>query len=214
MKKYYIILFWTIWLFLIAVGFYTISKTVVLSTVFSNFALTLNLFERVTGVLLFTLLFIQIVLGAFMDKLEGLLGSLVFKVHTFFGPVIYVIALIHPLFLFIFNFKIFHTFDPFYIYTQACLLCNKKIELFYSFGRIGLWLLTITVIAGLFRKTEGWLKKNWRKLHILNYLVFFLIAVHGYFIGSDFKVFPFNYFFYASIITVFITIILKIFKRI
>ena len=148
-----------------------------------------------------------------MNKLTSKLGNWVFKIHAVQGPVIYLLALIHPLFLFVFNYKIFHTFDPFYIYTQACLLCKPAIELFYTFGRLSIWLLTIGVLAVLFRNSDNWLKKNWRKLHCFNYVVFFLISLHGYFIGSDFKVFPLNYFFYFSVVIILSTVVIKLFKN-
>ena len=213
MKKNKII-FWVIWLTLVFLGFYTISKTIIFSTVFSDYSLTLNFLERVSGVFIFTLLFIQIILGAYMDRLSKWFGSWIIKVHTIQGPFIYFLALIHPFFLLIFNFKLFHTTNPFYIYTQVCFLCKNKTELLYSFGRLALWFLTIGVFAAIFRNSDGWLKKNWRKLHALNYLVFFFVAIHGYFLGRDFKIFPLNYLFYISIATVFFTIILKLFKKI
>lgn len=213
MKKNKII-FWVIWLGLLCLGFYTISKTIVPSTVFSNYLLTLNFLERVSGVFIYTLLFIQIILGAYMEKLSSKFGSWIYKVHAIQGPVIYLLALIHPFFLLIFNFKLFNTLDPFYIYTQVCLLCKNKIELLYMFGRLGLWFLTIGFFVAIFKSSDNWLKKNWRKLHALNYLVFFFVAVHGYFLGSDFRAFPLNYFFYIALITVLSTIILKLFRKI
>lgn len=184
MKKNKII-FWVIWLGLLSLGFYTISKTIVVSP--------LNFLERVSGVFIFTLLFIQIMLGAYMDKLTSKFGSWIFKVHAIQGPIIYLLALIHPLFLLIFNYKVFHTIDPFYIYTQACLLCPKQLELFYTFGRLGLWFLTIGVFAA-----------NWKKLHFINYVVFFFVAMHGWFVGSDFRLSPLKFFYWLSIVTIFL----------
>ena len=103
MKKYKIG-FWLIWLALVSLGFYTILKTVILPTVFSDYSLTLNFLERITGVFIFTLLFIQIILGAYMGKLINKFGSWIFKIHTIQGPFIYLLAIIHPLFLFVFNY--------------------------------------------------------------------------------------------------------------
>ncbi len=200
------IIFWVIWLVLVFLGPYAILKTPIVST--------LNFLERVSGVFVFTLLFIQIILGAYMEKLSSKFGNWIFKVHEVQGPFIYLLALVHPLFLLVFNFKVFHILDPFYIYTQVCLLCKNKTELLYTFGRLAIWLLTISVFAAIFRNSDAWLKKNWRKFHILNYVVFFLVAIHGYFLGGDFKIFPLNYFFYVSVVTVFSTIVLKLFRKI
>jgi predicted ferric reductase len=213
MKKY-IIAFWIIWLALVFVGQFTILKSVSFPKVLTDFGLTLNLLERVSGVFIYTLLFVQIISGAYMDKLTNKLGGWIFKVHTIQGPFIYLFALIHPLLLLVFNYKIFHTLDPFYIYTQVCFLCKTNRELFYTFGRLGLWFLSIGVFVALFRNSDDWLKMNWRKLHALNYIAFFFVALHGYFIGGDFRIIPLNYLFYASLILVVSTIILKIVRKI
>jgi len=213
MKKY-ITLYLVVLLTLVSLGFYTISKTVVFPTVFSNYSLTINFLERISGVFIFTLLFIQIMLGAYMKKLSPKFGGWIDKVHATQGPIIYILAVIHPFFLLIFNFKVFHTVDPFYIYTQVCFLCKNKFELLYTFGRLGIWFLTIGIFAALFKNSDKWMKTNWKKLHIVNYFVFFFVAVHGYFLGSDFKIFPLNYLFYASVITIFSTILLKLVKKI
>lgn len=207
--------FWVIWLVLVLLGPYFITKTVVFPKIFSDYGLTLNFLERVSGVSIFTLLFIQIVLGAYMEKLSDKLGNWVYKVYTIQGPVIYLLAIVHPFFQLIFNYKLFHTLDPFYIYTQVCFLCKNKTELLYSFGRLAFWFLTLDVFAAIFKNSDGWLKKNWKKLHLFNYyIVFFLVAIHGYFLGSDFKVFPLNYFFYTSIMFVLTTVILKLSRKI
>lgn len=213
MKKNKII-FWVIWLTIVSLGQYAILKTVVFPKVFSDYGLTLNFLGRLSGIFIFTLLFIQIILGAYMEKLSSKFGGWIFKVHAIQGLVIYLLALIHPLFLLIFNFKVFHIIDPFYIYTQVCFLCKNKSEFLYTFGRLAIWFLTIGVFVAIFRSSDSWLNKNWRKLHTLNYLVFFFVAIHGYFLGGDFNVFPLNYLFYTSVITVLSTIILKLFKKI
>lgn len=203
MKKYYKqsladkvgkIIFWAIWLTLVSLGLYTICKTVNFTILFSNYSLTLNFLERVSGVFIFTLLFIQIILGAYMQELTKRFGSWIFKVHAIQGPVIYLLAIIHPMFLLVFNYKVFHTIDPFYIYTQACLLCKSWQELFYTFGRLAFWFLAIGVLAA-----------NWKKLHLINYVVFFFAALHGWFVGSDFHLSPLKFFYWLSIAAVFLT---------
>lgn len=166
MKKY-IIIFWIIWLGLVFFGFYTVLNTPISST--------LNFFERISGILLFSLLFIQIVLGK--------------KIN----PVIYLLALIHPFFLLIFNFKLFHTIDPFYIYTQVCFLCKNKLELFYTFGRLAIWFLVVGIFAA-----------NWKKSYLFSYVAFFFVALHAWFVGSDFHSSPLKYVFWLAIVAVFL----------
>lgn len=172
MKKN-IIIFWCIWLGLVILGPYTILKTPIVST--------LNLLERISGVFIFSLLFIQIALKKIVN------------------PVILLLVFIHPLFLLIFNYKVFHTLDPFYIYTQACLLCKTNLELFYTFGRLAIWFLIIGIFA-----------LKWRKLHFFNYAAFFFAALHGWFVGSDFRASPLKFFFWLSILAVFLTVLRKV----
>lgn len=176
MHKYFKYIYWIIWLGLVILGPYTILKTPISST--------LNLLERVSGVIVFSLLFIQIVLKKNIN------------------PLIYLLVFIHPLFLFVFNYKVFHTLDPFYIFTQVCLLCKTNLELFYTFGRLGFWFLTLAVFAA-----------NWQKLYFVNYVVFFLVALHGWFVGSDFHAFPLNFFFWLSILAVFLTVLSEVLPK-
>jgi DMSO/TMAO reductase YedYZ heme-binding membrane subunit len=35
------------------------------------------------------------------------------------------------------------------------------------------------------------MRLNWRKLHVLNYLVFLIVGLHGFLVGTDFKVQPY-----------------------
>lgn len=129
MKKYKII-FWIIWLAIVTIGPYTISKNIVFPKVFSDYGLTLNFLERLSGVFIFTLLFIQIILGAYMKELTGRFGGWVLKVHTVQGPIIYLLAIIHPLFLLIFNFKVFHTFDPFIFIPKLVFFVRNRLNYF------------------------------------------------------------------------------------
>ena len=56
-----------------------------------------NLIQRFLGLAAFTLLFIQLISGAFMDKLTKKFGGRVFKFHIFEGILIYCLAVLHPL---------------------------------------------------------------------------------------------------------------------
>jgi predicted ferric reductase len=95
--------------------------------------------------------------------------------------------------LLLFNFVAKKGFNPFYVFVDFCILCRTKLELFYSFGRFGFYLLTLAVIAAVVRSSPWW-KENWRYFHYLNYVLFFLIATHAFFVGSDFS--PKGYLFY------------------
>jgi len=205
MKKYYKIIFWLIWLAFVFVGPYTIIKNSRLDLVFSSPGLTIVFFQRMTGVLAFILFFLQIVLGANMPKLKQILGDWLFEFHGIEGLFTFFLFLLHPILYLLYYRSLYHVIDPFYVFTQVCLIC-KKTEIIYSLGRVSFWLGGLAVVAALFRDAPGWLSKNWRKIHIINYLVFFLMAIHGWFADSDFHLSPLKFIYWFSIIVVILTL--------
>jgi hypothetical protein len=162
-----------------------------LALVLKNSATLTNYIQRILGLTAFTLMFVQIILGAFMDKLEEKLGDWVFRYHVIEGIIIYSLALMHPLTFMIFNHFTGAGWNPYLVFINACLLCRTPIYYYYTLGMISFWLLSITVFAGLFRKATPWLKANWRKLHVMNYAIFLIVGAHGFLIGTDFQYQPF-----------------------
>lgn len=140
--------------------------------------------QRASGLILFTLMAFQIFLGALMPILTKKFGKWVFNYHLTQGIIIASLAIFHPITFLILNFISKKVFDPFYIFTDFCVLCLTKIELYYSFGRFAFWILASGITAAHIRKWNWW-KENWRFVHIFNYIVFFLVAIHAWFIGSD-----------------------------
>jgi predicted ferric reductase len=51
-------------------------------------------------------------------------------------------------------------------------------------GRPAFWLIAIAALTALFRTAVG---RNWRIIHWLNYLAFFLGTIHGQLIGTSFN---------------------------
>jgi hypothetical protein len=203
------LLFLSIWLLTILLGPITVILNASRIGIPLNTLLIVNLIQRLAGLLAFTLIFWQIVLGAFMEKWEKYLGNWVFKFHLTQGAIAYSLIFLHPISLLFFIFIARGVIDPFYIFTDFCVLCQTKPELYYTFGRISFWLVSAAILAATVRKLPWW-RQNWRKFHILNYLVFFLIGVHAWFIGSDTSNFPFVIFFLATIPMVSVIAISKI----
>jgi len=165
-------------------------------SIYKNYSLSLtvlNLLQRLSGSLALFLLFVQIVIGAYRPRLSSILGSWVMNFHIWQGRVAYFLVLLHTFSLLLFNFVAKKGFNPFYVFIDFCILCRTKLELFYSFGRFGFYLLTLALIAAVVRNKPWW-KENWRYFHYLNYVLFFLIAPHAFFVGSDFS--PKGYLFY------------------
>jgi len=150
-----------------------------------------NFLQRIFGLAAFTLMFTQILLGAFMEKLTEKLGAWVFSFHIFEGILIYTLALLHPLIFMAYNHFIGQGWNPYAVFINVCLLCQTATGYYYTLGMISFWLLTVTVFAGFFRASSPWMRLNWRKLHVFNYVVFLIAGLHGFLIGTDFKVQPF-----------------------
>lgn len=144
-----------------------------------------NFLLRVLALVALPLLAWQITLGAFMGQLASKLGGWVAKYHFNQGIIIGTLILMHPLMRLVERYLSVATLNPFYIFTDVCLLCQDKNELYYSFGRFGFWLIVMAIIAAKLREWDWW-KANWRYFHWANYLGFLVIFVHGLKIGTDF----------------------------
>lgn len=193
-------IFIIIWLILLSLGPITVIR--------NTPELSINFFQRMFGLWAFTLLFIQIILGAFMQKLTEKLGGWVFKFHITEGLFAYALVFSHPLLFAVLNYQTSGVFNPFYVYLGFSL---KDIELFYSFGRSAFWLMTLAVVAALLR-TQPWLQNNWRKFHILNYFVFFAVWYHSFKVGTDIGTFPFSFFHGPSLIIVLGIVLYRLFS--
>ncbi len=210
MKNKYVFIFF--WILLLSIPIYTIFKNTNLQIVFTKPALQLNLIQRLSGLIVFTLLPIQITLGAFMTRLAEKFGSWIFWFHITQAILIYVLILVHPI-TFLFLRKLTGgPFDPFYIFTDYCLLCSTKFELYLTFGRLAFVCLTLGYLAGKFR-TIVLLRKHWKKFHYFNYLGFFLISFHAFKVGSDLRTRPFVYYFWAALVWVAGVTICKAIKK-
>lgn len=185
------IVFFVVWLGLLSVAFFTVLKYLPFSFAIKSPLYTSNLIQRLTGLGLFTLLFFQVVLGAFMDFWKKRLGGWIYNFHIFEGVLIYFLIFLHPVAFYFFNHYAGKGVSLLYVYTNICALCPNKLELYYTLGRVCFWLLNITVLAGLFRAATPFMRKNWRNFHVLNYLVFLVVGIHGLSLGSDFMQMPF-----------------------
>ena len=152
---------------------------------------------RAAGLLLFVLLVIQINLGAHMSYLIDKFGARLFKFHTTLGKVIYGLAFIHPLLAVLSGVRLLPSWAPG--------------EFYYNFGRMAFVLLNLAVLAALFRTTP-FLSKFWHKIHILNYAVFYFVAIHSWGVGTDTRVFPFVIIYWLGVTTVTATVVSKFYK--
>jgi cytochrome b561 len=188
MKK---VIFLTGLLVIISLTFLTIIQVTPVTLAFSTPVLLANYIQRVLGLLIFSLFFIQIILGAFMDKISRKFGKWIFNFHVFEGILVYILAFLHPISYLLTVYFAGAGFDPYMVFVNACIICKSPNDYFLTLGRVSFWLLSISVSAALFRKATPWLKANWRKFHVLNYFIFLMVGLHGFLLGSDFRVQPF-----------------------
>lgn len=160
--------------------------------------LWVNIFQRAVALIAIVMVFWQIVLGSNMHRWIERYGAWVFKFHLTEGAIAYTLIFLHPLSFLLFNYIATKVFDPFYVYTGFCVLCQTRTELFYSFGRAAFWMVSAAVLAAKLR-TLPWWREYWRKIHILNYLVFIFVVVHSFFVGTDSHSFPFILFYFVSV---------------
>lgn len=188
-------LFLVIWLIVVSVGPITLLINFPLESLFVKQALTINFFQRLIGLILFSLIFTQVVLGSQLSSwIEKLTGK-IFRFHIVEGVVSYILMIAHPILGSLNGVSLIPIFT--------------RNELLYNLGRFGFMLFTIGVFAGLYR-SQPFIIRHWKKFHMLNYVAFFLIAVHSYYVGSDTQSFPFIVLWWIATITVSIIVILKL----
>ena len=203
-------LFYFIWFSIILISsFSIISGPYFLG--FKKILPLLNFIQRVSALILLPLIAFQIFLGSSMTRLTEKLGGWVLRFHFRQGIIIALLIFIHPITLLVQNFIATHKFNPFYVFTDFCLLCPIKLEFYYSLGRIGFWLILIAVIAAKLRNWDWW-RQNWRYFHILNYFAFFFVSVHGFFVGTDTKSNIYLPLFFVSIALVVFSITTRIYR--
>ncbi len=140
---------------------------------------------RVAGQLAFTLVFLQIVLGLQHRRIERWLDlpSLV-PVHRSVGLAAFLIALSHPI---LFEWaRQLRTGQSTVTVTFWPPWRTGFYELHQLFGALGLYLLLVGVLAGVFGPRLA--PRAWRTVHYVNYVVFFLVWYHSIRIGTSTRI--------------------------
>lgn len=207
-----ILIFCLIWLVFFSVGSITVYLNSNISLVFSKKVVTVNFFQRILGLTAYSLLFVQIILGAFMPFWRKQFGSIALNIHITNGLIAYTLVVLHPLMWVLINYLVRSKIDPYFPFIDVCLLCKNWQEWVYNFGRIGFWFITIAVTAGLFRGYNRFMALNWRKFHYLNYVAFISLYVHSLGIGSDVGTMPFTLIHGPALFIVVGVIAFKLFK--
>jgi DMSO/TMAO reductase YedYZ heme-binding membrane subunit len=119
-------------------------------------------------------IFLAIVSSAYMPQLVRFFGRPFIKVHHVASITALVAMMVHPLSLAWENGTL-SVFVPRF----------DSLRVFLTFaGRVVWPLVGIAALAAWLRKPIG---KNWRLIHYLNYLAFWLVTAHAILIGSSFQ---------------------------
>lgn len=133
-----------------------------------------NFVIRFGAIFGFTSMFIATMMTPFVVQLYKIFGKPFIKIHHIYSITGLILITIHPV--------------AFAIFKLDITVFVPDFSSWYGFwslgGRLALILIYLAVIGVLLRKT---IKKNWRVIHILNYVALFLAYIHGVLIGSDFQ---------------------------
>jgi DMSO/TMAO reductase YedYZ heme-binding membrane subunit len=180
--------FWILYIAFLAVPAITIWQTADSST-FSDTANLPYFVLRVFGLYGLTLIAIQTLLGAFMPFFIRNLGPWVRKFHIFQGIFAYLLILLHPI-----MYSLFELPHVGIIKTFVDILphFSTSFEVYMDLGKLAFILLSVGVAAGLLRNNPKVIA-HWRLVHRANYLVFAIVMLHSWLIGSDTHIAPFVY---------------------
>lgn len=126
------------------------------------------------GLYAFTLLWFQLMLGSMMPWLRRLYRR-VEAWHRVQGVFVLLFATLHPLYI-----LIGLGFEKYFAYDWIASVQYPYLVVAYS----ALGLMYTTVLTALLRQVS-FVRRWWRQVHVLNYLVFGLAWVHSWNLGTD-----------------------------
>ena len=133
-----------------------------------------NFIIRFGAIFGFASMFIATMMTPFVVQLYKFFGKPFIKIHHLYSIAGLILITLHPV--------------AFAIWKLDITVFLPDFTSWYGFwslgGRLALILIYIAVLGALLRKK---ITKNWRIIHVLNYVALFLAYVHGVLIGSDFQ---------------------------
>lgn len=134
---------------------------------------------RVTGIVSFICLSLGIALGIMYSyPVWSAKGKVkLYKLHQFFNHAGIGLMLLHAVF------PVISTYMPFSWKEVLLPFAAQHEPVLNGLGTLAVYGLLIVLLSTDLRNTIG--KKLWHMLHLLSYPIFILVAVHGFFLGSD-----------------------------
>lgn len=166
--------------------------------------------QRLIALIAFIMIADQIITGAFMPRITEKFGGWFFQYHIILGAIAYALIIAHPLLYLVILTNATKSFDPFYVFTDFCLICETTSQLYITMGRIGFWLAIVAGLAAIFRVKIFQIRAYWKYIHIINYIAFFMIAIHAWNVGSDVSSTAFLYVYIIVVGAVVLTLLLKL----
>ena len=151
---------------------------------------TINLIQSYIAIITLGLLTIQI------------LWNIQNKFYKYFA---YLFVFTLPILAILSKYFLYRKIDPFYMYTDLCILCDGKAEYYINFLRISFYSISIALFAPLFK-----LSKLYTKFSSLGYYIgFYSLSIHIFTTSPFINIFLFRIFFEVCQVGVLISIIKK-----
>jgi DMSO/TMAO reductase YedYZ heme-binding membrane subunit len=142
---------------------------------------------RLFGLYAFTFLWGQLMVGPFMKPLSRLYGQNWLPFHRLQGLLALLLAVLHPLILYV----AFVVWTGSFNWFEAVLSYTPQVTWVWL-GETALLLMALTITTALLMR-RPWLRRKWHWIHLLNYVVFGLVWVHSFLLGSEAHTFPMSW---------------------
>ncbi len=155
----------------------------------------INLIQRTTAVIAMVLLSVQIYSNT--NK----------KIFTYF---MYLFIFIQPILVILSRYIFNSDLDPFYMYTDLCVLCDGRGEFIINFLRIAFYSVSIAVFAPVFGYLDKTIKKYEKYLRYFYFVGFYSLSIYLFNSGPIIK----PLWFVALSWVCQIVVLMKVFKEI
>ena len=146
----------------------------VIYTIYQYPETPLKLIYRTSGIFGHLLVFSAIVSSEYMTQIKKLFGQTFLKFHHNLIKLALILMVLHP-WSFALDVRSLQVYLPVFY---------PPITFLELAGRPALYIFVIVMITAVYRKK---IPKNWKNIHLFNYLAFFMVSIHALLIGTDFS---------------------------
>jgi hypothetical protein len=117
------------------------------------------------------------------------------KLFTFF---MYLFVLIQPFLIILARYIFNSDLDPFFMFTDLCVLCGNKAEFTVNFLRITFYAVSLAVFVPLIKNYDNFLKKYWKYSEVFFYIGFYALSIYVFNSSPIIKSNLFLFYFWGS----------------